>query len=104
MTIFGYEAQRFDLRFLRTFRADLSIRKSSSFFPRLIAATSHLGFAHGLPKSRLMDLDTSAGPSFPSMRFHRLAQPFGLRLRRSTAFQVRPDACAAFHQPAFAGP
>src|SRR5215831_11709350 len=40
-----YEAQRFDLRFLRPFRADLSIRKSSSFFPPLIAATSHLGFA-----------------------------------------------------------
>src|SRR5262249_31436492 len=32
----GYEAQRFDLRFFRPFRADLSIRKSSSFFPPLI--------------------------------------------------------------------
>src|SRR6516225_7981775 len=42
---FGYEAQRFDLRFLRPFRADLSIKKSSSFFPPLIAATSHLGLA-----------------------------------------------------------
>src|SRR5262245_46893294 len=41
----GCEAQRFDLRFFRPFRADLSIRKSSSFFPRLIAATSHLGLA-----------------------------------------------------------
>src|SRR5215472_11090923 len=41
----GYEAQRFDLRFFRPFRADLSIRKSSSFFPPLIAATSHLGLA-----------------------------------------------------------
>src|SRR5262245_24801352 len=40
-----YEAQRFDLRFLRPFRADLSIRKSSSFFPPLIAATSQRGFA-----------------------------------------------------------
>src|SRR5215470_10512327 len=39
-----HEGQRFDLRFLRPFRADLSIRKSSSFFPPLIAATSHLGF------------------------------------------------------------
>src|SRR5262245_66169914 len=36
---------RFDLRFLRAFRADLSIRKSSSFFPPLIAATSHRGLA-----------------------------------------------------------
>src|SRR5262249_38568013 len=40
-----YEAQRFDLRFLRPFRADFSIRKSSSFFPPLIAATSQVGFA-----------------------------------------------------------
>src|SRR5215470_6558465 len=35
----------FDLRFLRPFRADLSIKKSSSFFPPLIAATSQRGFA-----------------------------------------------------------
>src|SRR5215472_13088229 len=41
----GDEDQRFDLRFLRPLRADLSIRKSSSFFPPLMAATSHLGFA-----------------------------------------------------------
>src|SRR5215831_17518792 len=40
-----YEGHRFDLRFLRPFRADLSIKKSSSFFPRLIAATSQRGFA-----------------------------------------------------------
>src|SRR6516225_12350787 len=37
------EGQRFDLRFFRPFRADLSIRKSSSFFPPLIAATSQRG-------------------------------------------------------------
>src|SRR5262249_34982118 len=37
------EAQRFDLRF--PFRAAFSIKKSSSFFPLFIAATSHLGFA-----------------------------------------------------------
>jgi hypothetical protein len=36
---------RFDLRFFRPFRADLSIKKSSSFFLPLIAATSQLGFA-----------------------------------------------------------
>src|SRR5262249_30142898 len=35
---------RFDLRFLRPLRADLSIRKSSSFFPPLIAVTSQRGF------------------------------------------------------------
>src|SRR5262249_58721468 len=34
-----------DLRFFRFFRADLSIRKSSSFLPRLIAATSQVGLA-----------------------------------------------------------
>src|SRR6516165_8614316 len=36
---------RFDLRFFRRLRADLSIRKSSSFFPPLIAATSQRGLA-----------------------------------------------------------
>src|SRR6516225_8163198 len=41
----GDQGHRFDVRFLRSFRADLSIRKSSSFFPPLIAATSHLGLA-----------------------------------------------------------
>src|SRR5262245_31716781 len=39
------EGQRIDLRFLRPLRADLSIKKSSSFFPPLTAATSQLGFA-----------------------------------------------------------
>src|SRR5262249_54566158 len=32
-------------RFFRLFRADLSIKKSSSFLPPLIAATSQRGFA-----------------------------------------------------------
>ena len=41
----GDEGQRFDLRFFRPVRADLSIRKSSSFFPPLIAATSQRGLA-----------------------------------------------------------
>jgi len=36
---------RFDLRFFRPFRSDLSIKKSSSFFPPLIAATSQQGLA-----------------------------------------------------------
>jgi hypothetical protein len=39
------EGHRFDLRFLRAFRVDLSIKKSSSLFPPLIAATSQRGFA-----------------------------------------------------------
>src|SRR5262245_18096407 len=42
-----YQGHRFDLRFLRPFRADLSSRKSSSFFPPLIAATSQRGLAPG---------------------------------------------------------
>jgi len=41
----GDQGQRFALRFLRRFRADLSIKKSSSFFPPLIAATSQRGLA-----------------------------------------------------------
>src|SRR5262249_49381857 len=41
----GDQGHRFDLRFFRLFRADLSIRKLSSFFPSLIAATSQRGFA-----------------------------------------------------------
>src|SRR5499426_697828 len=40
-----YKGQRLGLRLLRLFRADFSIRKSSSFFPALIAATSQRGFA-----------------------------------------------------------
>src|SRR6266446_10437437 len=36
---------RFALRFFRPFRADLSIRKWSSFLPPLIAATSQTGLA-----------------------------------------------------------
>jgi len=39
-----HEAHRFERSF-RPFRADLSIRKSSSFFPPLIAATSQRGLA-----------------------------------------------------------
>jgi hypothetical protein len=40
----GITAYFFDLRFL-TFRADPLIKKSSSIFPSLIAATSHRGLA-----------------------------------------------------------
>ena len=46
-----HEAQRFDLRFLRLFCADLSIRKSSSFFPPLIAAPPALDDDLGLAES-----------------------------------------------------
>src|SRR5262249_15792895 len=41
----GDQCHRFDLRFFRPLRADLSIRKSLSFFPPLIAATSQRGFS-----------------------------------------------------------
>jgi len=40
-----FKAQRLDIRFLRFFRADLSIKKSSSFFPPLIAASSQRALA-----------------------------------------------------------
>src|SRR5215471_6254461 len=62
----GYEGQRLDPRFFRRFRADLSIRKSSSFLPPLIAATSQRGVAPRPAQARLTDLDISAGPSFLS--------------------------------------
>ena len=101
---------RFDLRFFRPFRADLSIKKSSSSFPPLIAATSQRGLAPRPAKFfRLTDHDISARLSFPSKRLHRL-ELFGRRQRRQwppfspTAFQSRHDACEAFCQPAFAGP
>ena len=58
------KGQRFDLRFLRRFRADLSIRKSSSFFPPLIAATSQRGpryFWHTLISTRWVPLATLVG-------------------------------------------
>src|SRR5262249_17530262 len=77
----GDEGQRFDLRFLRRFRADLSIRKSSSFFPPLIAATSQRGLA---PRPAQVSPD---GPRY----FGGTFLPF-------------KDAQKAFRQPAFAGP
>src|SRR5262249_17350424 len=40
-----HEGHRFNPRLFRCLRADLSIRKSSSFLPPLIAATSQRGFA-----------------------------------------------------------
>src|SRR5262249_54714468 len=49
--------QRFDLRFLR---ADLSIKKSSSFFPPLIAATNHEVLRHDLPRFHRRDHDIEA--------------------------------------------
>jgi hypothetical protein len=104
-----YEGQRFDLRFLRPFRADLSIRKSFlSAFDRSNKPTRF--FRHGLPKFRLTDLDISAGLSFPSKHFHRLPQPLRRQPRQlpypssPTAFQARHDAQKAFGQPASASP
>src|SRR5262245_40297706 len=101
----GYEAQRFDLRFFRPFRADLSIRKSSSFFPPLIAATSQRGFA---PRPAQVSPD---GPRYVGGTFLRCKtltpprQPPQLLYPSSpTAFQSRHDVQAAFRQPALAGP
>jgi hypothetical protein len=58
---------RFDLRFLRPFHADFSIKKSSSFFPPLIAATSQRGLAPRPAQVSLMDHDISVGLSFLSI-------------------------------------
>src|SRR5262249_39074163 len=48
----------------------------------------------GLPTSRLMDYDISAGFFYPSRRFHRLGQSLRRHQRQSspTAFQSRHDA------------
>src|SRR5262249_29259188 len=78
-----YEAQRFDLRFFRPFRADLSIRKSSSFFPLWIAATSQRGLA---PRPAQVSPD---GPRYfggTFLPFKRLPPP------RTTALRPPPTA------------
>jgi hypothetical protein len=64
---------------------------------------------HGQPKFRLMDHDISAGLSFLSMRFHRLAQPLPCRPRQwppssPTAVEAWHDADEGLRQPDFAGP
>src|SRR6516225_1721418 len=71
-----YEAHRFDLRFLRRFRADLSIRKSSSFLPPLIAATSQRGVA---PRPAQVSPD---GPRY----FGGTFLPFNVLRRRTRCF------------------
>jgi hypothetical protein len=43
--VFAAKGQRFALRLFRPFPADLAIKKSSIFFPPLIASTSQRGFA-----------------------------------------------------------
>jgi len=101
-----YEAQRFDLCFFRPFRADLSMRKSSSFLPPLIAATSHLGLAPRPAQVSPEGLRYLGGTFFLSRRFHYLGQPFCRQPPQtsSTAFQFQHDAREAFRQPALVGP
>src|SRR5215472_4552898 len=89
----GDQGHRLDLRLLRRLRADLSIRKSSSFLPRLIAATSQRGFA---PRPAQVSPD---GPRYLGgtfLPFNALAprrQPRQLPYPSSpTAFQSRHDA------------
>src|SRR5262245_3033690 len=98
-----YQGHRFDLRFLRPFRADLSIRKSSSFFPPLIASTSQRGLAPRPAQVSPDGLRYFGGTFLPSKHFHRLArQPRQLPYPSSpTAFQVRHDAQKAFGQTRF---
>jgi hypothetical protein len=74
-------------RFFRRLRPDLSIKKLSSFFPSLIAATS-IGVApRALPMSRLSDPDILAGLFLP---FNALA--------------LRPPRRATVSPPAGASP
>src|SRR5215468_1570959 len=68
----GDEGQRFDLRFLRFFLAVLLIRKSSSFFPPLIAATSQRGFAPRPAQVSPEGLRYFGGTFFP---FNALPRP-----------------------------
>jgi len=97
-----YEAQRLDPRFFRPFRADLSIRKSSSFFPPfLMAATSQRGLAPR-PAQASPDGPRYFGGIFlplnglPPPRTTTLAPP--TTASSLTAFQSRHDAQEAFRQ------
>jgi len=83
-----HEAQRFDLRFLRAFRADLSIRKSSSFLPPLIASTSQRGLA---PRPAQVSPDGPryfGGTFLPLNALPPLEQPFGRQPRPSSPTAV----------------
>src|SRR6516164_6125294 len=98
----GDEGHRFDLRFLRPLRADLSITKSSSFFPPLMAATSQRGLAPRPAQVSPDGLRYFGGTFFPFNALPRLA----LRppAKPPTAFEVRPDVCGGFPQSAPANP
>src|SRR5262249_14645789 len=74
----------FDLRFLRPFLADFSIKKSSSFFPPLIAATSQRGFA---PRPGQVSPD---GPRYFGGTFF----PFNALPPPRTALPSRPPQAA----------
>src|SRR5215467_2749210 len=111
----GDQGHRFDLRFLRAFRADLSIKKSSSFFPPLIAAASQRGFAPRpaqvspdgprylgrtflpfntlpLPRTTLRPPTTAMLPNCVSISARRLRRASSTRFRRSmSASMVIPD-------------
>src|SRR5262249_20393638 len=97
---------RFDLRFFRPFWTDLSIRKSSSFLPPLIAAISQFGFAPRPAQVSPDGLRYFGGTFLP---LNALPPP-RTTLRppttstAPTAVQARLDAQEAFRQPAFAGP
>src|SRR5215471_3556230 len=93
---FGLEGHRLDPRFFRPFRADLSIRKSSSFFPPfLMAATSQRGLA---PRPAQASPD---GPRYFGGIFlplNGLPPPRTTTVSSLTAFQSRHDAQEAFRQ------
>src|SRR5262249_51783908 len=81
-------AHRLDLRFFRPFRADLSIRKSSSFFPPLTAATSHLGFSPRPAQVSPERLRYFGGPFLP---FNALRPPRTTLAPPTTA--IRSNCC-----------
>jgi len=88
--------------FFAAFLLTCRSRNRRASFPFGSQQQANEALRHGLPTSRLMDYDISAGLSFLSERFHRL----GCQPRRSSpiAFEARPDVDEAFRQPAFAGP
>jgi len=91
---------RFDLRFLLPLRADLSIRKSSSFF----AATSQRGFAPRPAQVSPEGLRYFGGTFLPlnALPPPRPTPPTTAILSNCFSISVRRQE--AFHQFAFAGP
>jgi hypothetical protein len=94
----GDQGHRFDLRFLRPFRADLSIRKSSSFLPPLIAAASQRGLAPRPAQVSPEGPRYFGGTFFPFNALAANLHPLQLLLKLGSTVKK------AFGQPASADP